>query len=407
MRIRKFKALRPVADKVTAIASLPYDVVKTEEARKLAEGNPLCFLHVVRAEIDFPKGQDPHADEVYAKAVENLNALKTQGHLKQDSEPGLYVYQQQMGQHIQQGLVAVCHVDDYENNLIKKHEKTRRDKEDDRTRLTSDLSANSGPVFLTYRDEAAINQQVAEVVKTAPIFDFTADDGIRHTAWRVSGADEIVDAFGGVDCFYVADGHHRSASAARVGRERKKANPAHTGDEDYNWFLCVLFPASHLKVLPYNRLVQHLNGRSQEAFLEEVSKRCEVKEVNLDQPDGTGKVCMYLGGKWYELTFKGEAPQNPVDRLDVSRLQSTILAPLLAVDDPRTAEHIEFAGGIRGTSYLKSTVDSGEAAVAFSMYPVTIDQLMAISDADEIMPPKSTWFEPKLRSGLFLHTFES
>ena len=407
MRIRTFRALRPDPDKVTAIASLPYDVVKTEEARSLAEGNPLSFLRVVRAEIDFPKGQSPYADEVYAKAVENLQNLRAQGHLKQDGEPGLYVYQQRMGTHVQQGLVAVCHVEDYEQNRIKKHEKTRPDKENDRTRLTSELSANSGPVFLTYRDEAQINQLVAKAVQGEALYDFTAVDGIQHTAWKVDAPQAVVQAFANVQCFYVADGHHRSASAARVGKERRLANPNHTGEEDYNWFLCVLFPASHLKVLPYNRIVQHLNGYSAQQFLEAVGRVCPVCKVEHESPATSGRVCMYLDGSWYELNFEKEVVTSPVDALDVSHLQRLILAPLLGVDDPRTAEHIEFAGGIRGTSYLKKTVDSGEAAVAFSMAPVTIEQLMAISDADEIMPPKSTWFEPKLRSGLFLHTFES
>lgn len=407
MRIRTFRALRPMADQVTEIASLPYDVVKTEEARKLAEGKPSSFLHVVRAEIDFPVGQNPYADEVYAKAVDNLRKLQDEQKLIRDEVATLYVYQQRMGDHVQQGLVAVCHVDDYENNLIKKHEKTRPDKENDRTRLTSELSANSGPVFLTYKDESEINEMVSTVVKETPLYDFTADDGIQHTVWTVSAPNEIVEAFQKVGCFYVADGHHRSASAARVGRERKAANPNHTGEEDYNWFLCVLFPASHLKVLPYNRIVQHLNGRDEESFLEEVKKVCAVTEVEYEAPRTNGKACMYLSGKWYELSFEGEQPDNPVEQLDVSHLQRKILAPLLGVEDPRTADHIEFAGGIRGTGYLKDTVDSGEAAVAFSMYPVSVEELMAISDVDEIMPPKSTWFEPKLRSGLFLHTFES
>ncbi len=407
MRIRPFCALRPAKDKVTEIASLPYDVVKTEEARELAEGNPLSFLRIVRAEIDFPKGQNPYADEVYQKSVQNLEQLKVQGHMRQDAQPSLYVYQQRMGDHVQQGLVAVCHVEDYENNLIKKHEKTRPDKENDRTRLTSELSANSGPVFLTYRDNSVINERVAAAVKAAPEYDFVAEDGIQHTAWKLDETDGIVQAFSEVPCFYVADGHHRSASAARVGKERKSANPNHTGEEDYNWFLCVLFPASHLKVLPYNRIVQHLCGRTEETFLSEVEKVCTLKKVDNDAPETNGKVCMYLGGVWYELSFAGETPENPVDQLDVSHLQKKVLGPLLGVEDPRTAEHIEFAGGIRGTKYLKETVDSGEAAVAFSMFPVSVDELMAISDVDEIMPPKSTWFEPKLRSGLFLHTFES
>lgn len=405
MRIRSFRALRPAPDKVTQIASLPYDVVKTEEARALAKDNPLSLLHVVRAEIDFPPGTDPYSDAVYAKAVENFNHLVEDEHLVREQEPSLYVYQQKMGDHIQQGLVALCHVDDYLNNLVKKHEKTRPDKENDRTRLTSDLSANSGPVFLTYRDESAINESVAKVVQSTPIYDFEAPDGIRHTAWKIDQTDPVIKVFGKVPCFYVADGHHRSASAARVAAQRREANPNHTGDEDYNWFLCVLFPASHLMILPYNRMVHNLNGRDEAGFLEEVRNVCEVEETHSDTPDRPGEICMYIGGKWYRLRFQELQESDPVDRLDVSYLQSKILHPILGVEDPRTAKNIEFSGGIRGTSYLKKTVDSGEAAVAFSLYPVTTDQLMDISDADEIMPPKSTWFEPKLRSGLFIHTF--
>ena len=405
MRIRSFKALRPAPEKVTQIASLPYDVVKTEEARELAKDNALSLLHIVRAEIDFPVGTNPYSDAVYTKAVENFRNLVDNGHLIRESAPSLYIYQQKMGNHVQQGLVALCHVDDYENNLIKKHEKTRPDKENDRTRLTSDLSANSGPVFLTYRDQEAINAKVSQAIESTPLYDFEASDGIRHTVWKIDGPGAILDAFGNVPCCYVADGHHRSASAARVGKERRAANPDHTGEEDYNWFLSVIFPASHLMVLPYNRIVHDLNGLSEEEFLGKVREVCEVSESDTDTPDRIGNVCMYVGGKWYLLRFGESDAANPVDRLDVSRLQNQILDPLLGIDDPRTSERIEFSGGIRGTSYLKKTVDSGEAAVAFSMFPVTTDQLMDISDAGEIMPPKSTWFEPKLRSGLFIHTF--
>lgn len=405
MRIRSFQALRPAPGKVTEIASLPYDVVKTDEARELAKGNPLSFLHVVRAEIDFPEGTNPYGDEVYAKAAANLNALVDGEGFIREQTPSLYVYQQKMGEHIQQGLVALCHVDDYNNNLIKKHEKTRPDKENDRTRLTSELSANSGPVFLTYRDETVINDAINKAVQSEPIYDFVAPDGIQHCAWKISETDDLTKAFLSVPCFYVADGHHRSASAARVGAERRAANPDHTGEEDYNWFLCVLFPATHLMVLPYNRMVQHLNGLDEVSFLNKVKAICEVTETDSDTPKNSGDVCMYLGDKWYQLRFNSGSISNPVDRLDVSHLQGKVLGPLLGVEDPRTAKHIEFAGGIRGTSYLKDTVDSGDAAVAFSLYPVTTDQLMDISDVGEIMPPKSTWFEPKLRSGLFVHSF--
>jgi uncharacterized protein (DUF1015 family) len=405
MRIRSFPALRPQPEKAHLIASLPYDVVKTEEARALAQGNPLSMLHIVRAEIDFEPGMDPHADAVYDRAVENFRKLINEGHLKREDRSCLYVYQQQMGAHTQKGIVALCHIDDYLQNRIKKHEKTRKDKEDDRTRLTGAMSANAGPVFLTYRDLASVDALVNEAVQGKALYDFVAHDGIRHTAWKVDAPEAIVKAFASVNAFYVADGHHRSASAARVGLERRAANPNHTGDEDYNWFLSVLFPASQLKILPYNRVVQHLNGHSPEAFLAAVQSTMQVSPCSGDQPAATGDCRMYLNGQWYQLSLDGQSQPDPVERLDVSRLQSLVLGPLLGVEDPRTASHIEFVGGIRGTAYLKDAVDRGEGAVAFSLYPVTIDQLMDIADADAIMPPKSTWFEPKLRSGLFIHTF--
>ncbi len=363
------------------------------------------MLHVVRAEIDFPPGQDPHADEVYAKAVENFQKLQTDGALVREEKPGLYVYQQQMGDHVQRGIAATCLVEDYENNLIKKHEKTRRDKEDDRTRLTSEMSANAGPVFLCYRDQPAVSQLVDAATAKEPLFDFTADDGIRHTVWRVENPGELVKAFEAVPCVYVADGHHRSASAARVGKERRAANPNHTGEEDYNAFLSVIFPASQLKILPYNRLVADLNGATAEDFLDKLSQIGDLEQTRDAQPATTGQVCVYLDGRWFSLKFKEPFGADPVSRLDVSLLQDRVLAPLLGVGDPRTDERISFVGGIRGTKWLEQEVNAGRAAVAFSMHPTTIEQLMEIADAGQIMPPKSTWFEPKLRSGLLIHTF--
>lgn len=404
MRIRSFTPLRPTPELAPRVASLPYDVVNTEEARELAAGNPLSMLHVVRAEIDLPPGTDPHSDAVYAKAVENFNNLQSQGALVREDGPSLYIYQQRMGAHVQRGVVGLCHVEDYNNGLIKKHEKTRPDKENDRTRLTGDLSANAGPVFLTYRDDAKISALVAEAMKAAPLFDFTAPDGIQHTAWRVAAPEALVQAFLPVPCFYVADGHHRSASAARVANARAKANPGHTGDEDYNWFLCVFFPGSELQILPYNRIVKDLNGREPEELLDELGFCCEISEYAPPAPKAPGQVSMYLAGRWHGLTLEAPAEADPVSRLDVEMLQQQVLGPLLGIDDPRTSERVEFAGGIRGTDYLKQQVDKHGGA-AFSMYPVTVQQLMDIADAGQIMPPKSTWFEPKLRSGLFVHTF--
>lgn len=405
MRIRTFQPLRPRKEDTARIASLPYDVVNTEEARALAAGNPLSMLHVVRAEIDFPHGQDAYADVVYARAVDSFRALQAGGHLAREDGPSLYVYEQQMGDHRQRGLVALCLVEDYGAGLIKKHEKTRTDKENDRTRLTSDLSANPGPVFLTYRDEPEVTRLMDEAARGEPLFDFTGHDGIRHTGWRIPGGTAVVDAFAQVPCVYIADGHHRAASAARVGRERQQANAAHTGDEDYNAFLSVLFPASQLKILPYNRLVATLNGFTAAALLDELAKAGEVSDCAEPAPRCPGYVSFYLRGQWYSLRFHEPYGDDPVSRLDVSMLQDRVLAPMLDVDDPRTSSTISFVGGIRGTDYLKQQVDGGLAEIAFSMYPTTIEQLMDIADANQIMPPKSTWFEPKLRSGLFIHTF--
>lgn len=405
MRIKAFQGLRPNPPIVAQLASLPYDVVSTEEARELAKGNPLSFLHVVRAEIDLPEDTDPYSDVVYAKAKENFEKLQKEGHLIRETEPCLYLYQQRMGEHRQKGIVAACHIEDYENNIIKKHEKTRKQKEDDRTRLNLTLRAHPGPVFLTYKDSEFINRRMAEIAQTQPLYDFTADDGIQHTLWRIPGGDELIKAFAEIPVAYVADGHHRSASAARVGAEFRAKNPNHTGEEDYNWFTATIFPASELRILPYNRLVKDLNGLDDAAFLGKLRGVCTVTENANPSPDSTGKVSMYFHGKWYGLEFPKEEAADPIARLDVTKLQDRILAPILGIDDPRTSERIDFIGGIRGTGELEKRVNQGDGVVAFSMYPVTLQQLMDISDADQIMPPKSTWFEPKLRSGLFIHTF--
>lgn len=404
MRIRAFQGLVPQPALAPEVACVPYDVVNTTEAAALASGKPRSLLHVDRAEIDLPANTDPHADVVYAKAQENFLKLQSDRVLVREAGPSLYVYQQQMGSHVQRGLVAVCHVEDYDAELIKKHEKTRKDKEDDRTRLIDTISANTGPVFLTYRDEAAVTALVNAKVKEAPAHDFTAPDGIRHTAWRIAGGGEWIKAFDKVPVTYIADGHHRAASAARVARLRRERNPQHTGNEDYNWFLCVLFPASELKILPYNRIVFDLNGRTPETFLAEVKARFGLEEGAAPSPTAVGRVSMYLGKKWYGLRCPVDAKADPVARLDVSVLQDKLLAPVLGIDDPRTSKRVDFVGGIRGTGELVKRVDA-DGGVAFSMYPVTIAQLMDIADAGQIMPPKSTWFEPKLRSGLFIHTF--
>jgi uncharacterized protein (DUF1015 family) len=404
MRIHPFQGLVPKPELAAEVACVPYDVVNAAEAAALAAGKPHSLLHVDRAEIDLPPETDHYSDAVYAKARENFLGLQRAGVLVRESEPCLYVYQQQMGSHVQRGLVAGCHVDDYDAGLIKKHEKTRKDKEDDRTRLIDTISADTGPVFLTYRDDAAVTALVNAKTKEKPLHDFTAPDGIRHTVWRIAVGAEWVKAFAAVPVTYIADGHHRAASAARVARLRRERNAKHTGGEDYNWFLCVLFPASELKILPYNRIVADLNGLSPADFLARVKAMLGLEKNAPATPSAVGRVSMYLGGKWYGLRCPVDPKADPVGRLDVSVLQDKLLAPLLGIDDPRTSKRIDFVGGIRGTGELVKRVDA-EGGVAFSMFPVTLAQLMDIADAGQIMPPKSTWFEPKLRSGLFIHTF--
>jgi uncharacterized protein (DUF1015 family) len=404
MRIHPFQGLVPTAAHAADVACVPYDVVNTAEAAALAAGRPHSLLHVDRAEIDLPAGTDPYSDAVYAKARENFLALQRAGVLVRETEPCLYVYQQQMGSHVQRGLIAGCHVEDYDAGLIKKHEKTRKDKEDDRTRLIDTLGADTGPVFLTYRDNAAVTALVNVKTKEKPLHDFAAPDGIRHTVWRIAGGAEWVQAFGAVPASYIADGHHRAASAARVARLRRERNAGHTGREDYNWFLCVLFPASELKILPYNRIVVDLNGLAPAAFLAKVQALFGLEENAAPSPVAVGQVSMYFGGKWYGLRCAADPQADPVSRLDVSVLQDRLLGPVLGIEDVRTSKRIDFVGGIRGPGELVKRVDA-EGGVAFSMYPVTLTQLMDIADAGQIMPPKSTWFEPKLRSGLVVHTF--
>jgi uncharacterized protein (DUF1015 family) len=404
MRIHPFQGLVPTPTAAPEVACVPYDVVNTVEAAALAAGKPHSLLHVDRAEIDLPPGTDPHSDAVYAKAKANFIALQNKLVLVREPQPCLYVYQQQMGSHVQRGVIAGCHVDDYDQNLIKKHEKTRKDKEDDRTKLIDTISADTGPVFLTYRDNAAVTALVNAKTKEKPVYDFAAPDGIKHTVWRIPGGAEWVKAFAAVPVTYIADGHHRAASAARVARMRRERNPKHTGNEDYNWFLCVLFPASELKILPYNRIVLDLNKLSPGDFLAKVKATFGLEENAPPTPTAVGRVSMYLAGKWYGLKMAVDAKADPVSRLDVSVLQDKLLAPVLGIHDVRTDKRIDFVGGIRGTNELVKRVDA-DGGVAFSMFPVTLAQLMDIADAGQIMPPKSTWFEPKLRSGLVIHTF--
>lgn len=406
MKIKPFKALRPALQLAQQVAAVPYDVVDTGEARHLAEGNPYSFLHVSRPEIDLPDTVDIHSDEVYAQGARVLQKFLQDEILLQDATDAIYLYRQVMGDHAQVGVVTTCNVSDYEKDVIRKHEKTRKDKEDDRTRHCLELNANSGPVFLTYRDAPAIDEMVSRIVSMAPLYDFIAADGIQHTVWRVTEhLDEWVSAFDQIELAYIADGHHRAAASARAGRERRESNPHHDGTEEYNWFLAVLFPSTQLKILPYNRCVADLNSYKPGDFLQEVSKRFNVTSVSTGEVSRPQSCRIYLQGQWYELSWE-LSTDDPVKCLDVSVLQDNLLSPLLGIDDPRTNQRITFVGGIRGTNELVARVDSGRDAVAFAMYPVTVEQMMAIADAGAIMPPKSTWFEPKLRSGLLVHTLD-
>ncbi len=414
LRIRAFQGLVPDPAQVADIACVPYDVLNTEEARVLAEGKPNTLLRVDRAELELPADTNPYSDAVYAQAKKNFERLQSVGALRRESAPAIYLYQQRMGAHTQTGLAAVCHVDDYvheraENpnakDIIKKHEKTRKDKEDDRTKLIGTLSAETGPVFLTYRGQPEIDALIAAQQKGTPTYDFTAPDGIQHTVWRIiepSVLTLLQDEFAKLPAAYVADGHHRTASAARVALELR-GRGASTVDSD--WFLCVLFPGNQLQIMPYNRTVKDLNGHTKEQFLAKVGAAFSLSPATSPKPEQPGDIRMYLDGQWHALAWKPAADANPIARLDVEGLQVRLLAPVLGVDDPRTSKRVDFIGGIRGTDELVKLVDSGKAAVAFSMYPTTVQQLMDIADADQIMPPKSTWFEPKLRSGLFVHTF--
>jgi len=407
MKIYAFKALRPCTEHVEQVASVPYDTVSREEAVALTEGRPRSFLHVVRPEIALPPETDVHSEAVYAKAAEALAGFKADGTLVQDAEPALFLYRQKMGDHVQRGVVACCDTQDYRENRIVKHEKTRADKEDDRTRHVLSLHANTGPVFLTYKDDAAIDALVRDVEMQTPLYDITAPDGVAHTVWRIGDSVAFSAAFASVPAFYIADGHHRAAAAARAASELAAANPSHSGDEEYNRFLTVLFPATQLKILSYNRCVHDLNGLSESDFLALVGKICSVREdVKPLVPATGGAAVMYLGGRWYRLTWRVPEGGDPVDQLDVSVLQQRLLAPVLGIEDPRTSERITFVGGIRGTGALEKMVDAGQGAVAFAMAPVTVEQMMRIADAGREMPPKSTWFEPKLRSGLLIHPFD-
>lgn len=410
--IRPFKALRPAPEKAHLVSSVPYDVVNRDEAKALAAGNELSFLRITRSEIDLSDDVNPYSPEVYQKAKENFESLKQNAPLITDEESHLYLYRLIMDGRSQVGICAAFSVDDYNNNIILKHEKTRKEKEDDRTNHIITTGAQTGVVFLTYKGVDAVNQVVDKTTSVEkPLYDFTSNDGIKHTVWILPDRyqEVIINEIAKVKNLYIADGHHRAASAARARAEKKNVNPAHTGKEDYNFFIAVLFPAEQLKILPYNRIVKDLNGKNIEEFLNEVGEKFTIEKSDKKTPAAKRNFEMYLGGQWYSLKPKGaiaaslSLSKSPGDALDASILQDFLLNPVLNIDDPRTNKRIDFVGGIRGTEELERLVDSAKAAVAFSLYPVSLDELMKISDAGEIMPPKSTWFEPKLRDGLLVH----
>jgi len=407
--IKPFRALRPPVALAERVAALPYDVMSTEEARRMAANNPYSFLHISRPEIDLPADMDVHSEPVYQKGRDNLAGFLNNGIMIQDAVDSYYVYRQMMGAVVQTGLVVCSGVDDYQQGIIKKHELTRADKEEDRVRHIDVLNANDEPVFYTYRQDPSIDRLLKSVTVGRPEYDFTTDDAVRHTLWVVSDR-EIIDsftrAFAAIPTLYVADGHHRSAAASRVRDIRKKHNPQHGGTEEYNYFLTVIFPDSELNIMSYNRTVRDLNGLSVAEFMALVSRNFEITPLNGRPVIGERHTFgMYLAGRWYELSAREESfdPADPVGCLDVSILQNNLLSPVLGIRNPRTDQRIHFVGGIRGDGELERLVESSDYEVAFSLFHTTIDELMALADADKIMPPKSTWFEPKLRSGLFLH----
>ena len=401
--IHPFRALRPAPEAAASVSSVPYDVVSTDEARQLAASNPLSFLHVTRAEIDLPPDADPYASAVYEKARENLDALRQRAPLVLEETPSLYFYRLRMGAHEQTGVAGCFSLDEYDRDVIKKHERTRRDKEDDRTRHIVQTRAQTGIVFLTYRASSAIDGLQRQAVADSPLYDFTAPDGVQHTIWRASAdaARRLAAAFAVVPALYIADGHHRAASAARARAELAGRAAAGSGADT---FIAVAFPDTQVQILPYNRIVKDLAGSTPAEFLAAVRQRLPVAPGG-PAPAGQGQASMYLDRQWYTLDLTAAQPEKAsrAAGLDVARLQSAVLETVLRIGDIRTDKRIDFVGGARGTQALEAAVDSGRAAVAFSMYPVSVADLMAISDAGGIMPPKSTWFEPKLRDGLLVH----
>ncbi len=412
-KIKPFKGVRPPRDLVTQVASRPYDVLNSDEARAEAEGNPRSLYHIIKPEIDFPVGTDEHDPRVYEKAVENFEKFQSEGWLVQDPEECYYIYAQTMGDRTQYGIVMAAAVEDYMSGAIKKHELTRKDKEEDRMKHVRINNANVEPVFFAFPDNEVLDGIIRTVTASPAEYDFTAPDGFGHHFWVVSDKElicRITEEFAKIPAMYIADGHHRTAAAALVGHEKAMANPDHTGAEEYNFFLAVAFPSSHLQIIDYNRVVRDLNGMSPAEFLEKLAKDFVVEDKGTEvyHPAALHNFALYLDGRWYSLTAReGRYDDNdPIGVLDVTISSDLILRDLLGIDDLRTSKRIDFVGGIRGLEELKRRVDSGEMAAALALYPVSMKQLMDIADSGTIMPPKTTWFEPKLRSGLVIHKLQ-
>lgn len=403
--IKPFRALRPVAEKAKQVSCVPYDIVYESEVREFIDKNPLSFLRVTRSEAEFPAGSNPPCEAVYAKARENLEWFIEQKIFARDAQPCIYIYRLATETHAQTGVVACCSLEEYELGIIKKHEKTRPDKVEDRTEHMLALEAQTGLIFLAFRNTDKIRQLIHAATGNKPIYNFHCSDGTRQTIWEINLPEDFVQAFSEVPALYIADGHHRIESANLARKILKEKNPEHTGAEDYNFVVAGIFPAEDLKILAYNRVVKDLDGLSEEEFFERVKENFLIEETDEKTPDSHGEICMYLNGNWYKLTFnvKFFREPDPIERLDVSILQDYLLKPILGIDDPRTDRRIGFVGGARGTDELEKVVDEGVAKLAFSLFPTTMDDLFDVSDMDAIMPPKSTWFEPKLKDGLLVH----
>ena len=399
--LKPFKAWRPEPKNVEQIACVPYDVVNVKEARSLAEGNPQSFLHVVRPEIDLPEGTDPHDDKVYDKGAENLHKFLTNDTLRQEDEPQIYVYQLIRNGRPQTGIFTCVSVEDYDNEVILKHELTRPAKEDDRTRHILTQQAHAEPVMLTYKDDEETENLINQTTQKKPLFEFKASDNVIHKLWRADKTKAFVRAFDSISHLYIADGHHRCKSASRAAEQKKKNNPDHTGDEEYNFFPAVIFPMSNMNILPYNRVVYRIPDNFLNTLQEEFNLTPNVDA----KPSEKGSISIYIDGSWYGMELPLDQNPNSVQKLDVHRLQEFVLSPLLDISDPRRDENISFVGGIRGTKELENLVDNGTAELAISMFATSIEELVQVSDEGRLMPPKSTWFEPKLRSGLLVHTF--